>query len=104
MHVCTNVHVDFPAVTIHGKDMNITLMLVALSRLLVKPAYQSTSILFGCSHLIVSQLDRRQSNTLILSTIVDKKKSLETEISIAICRLTGDKWQSKALFLAIFDC
>ena len=39
---------------------------------------------------------------LILSTNVNQK-SLETEYSIAICRLTGDKWQSKTLFLAIFD-
>ena len=45
--------------------------------------------------------DRRQSKTLILSTNVDKK-SLGTEFSIAICRPTGDKWQSKTLFLAIF--
>ena len=37
---------------------------------------------------------------LILSTNVDQK-SLETEFSIAICRPTGDKWQSKTLFLAI---
>ena len=47
-------------------------------------------------------LGRRQSKTFILSTNLDKK-SLETEFSIAICRLTGDKWQSKTLFLAIFD-
>ena len=39
---------------------------------------------------------------LILSTDVDKKL-LETEFLIAICRQTGDKWQSKALFLALFD-
>ena len=31
------------------------------------------------------------------------QKSLETEFSIAICRPTGDKWQSKTLLLAIFD-
>ena len=29
--------------------------------------------------------------------------SLETEFLIAICRHTGDKWQSKTLFLSIFD-
>ena len=29
--------------------------------------------------------------------------SLETEFSIAICRPTGDNWQSIALFLARFD-
>ena len=38
----------------------------------------------------------------ILSTNVGKK-SLETEFLIAICRPTGDKWQSKTLFLVIFD-
>ena len=31
------------------------------------------------------------------------KKSLKTEFSIAICRHTGDKWQSKTLFISIFD-
>ena len=45
---------------------------------------------------------RRQSKTSILSTNVNKN-SLKTEFSIAICRPTGDKWQSKTLFLAIFD-
>ena len=38
----------------------------------------------------------------ILSTNVDQK-SLETEFSIAICRPNGDKWQSKTLFIVIFD-
>ena len=46
--------------------------------------------------------DRRQSKTLILSTNVDQK-SLETEFSAAICCQSSDKWQSKTLFLAIFD-
>ena len=32
------------------------------------------------------------------------KKLLETEFMNAICRPTGDKWQSKALFLVIFIC
>ena len=45
---------------------------------------------------------RRQSKTLILSTNVDQK-SLATEFTIAICRQTGDNWQSKILFLAISD-
>ena len=45
---------------------------------------------------------RQQSKTPILSTNIDKK-SLETEFLIAICRLTGDKWQLKTLFLVIFD-
>ena len=31
-----------------------------------------------------------------------RKKSLETEFFIAICRPTGDKWQSETQFLAIF--
>ena len=87
---------------IRGKDMNLTLMLVALSRLFMKVAHLSTSMLLDCLPLNVFPLDRRQSKTVILSTIVDQK-SLETEISIAICRQTGDKWQSKTLFLAIFD-
>ena len=59
-------------------------------------------------HLIFSvQLNvftpgRRQSKTPILSRNVDKK-SIETVFSIAICRHTGDKWESKTLFLSIFD-
>ena len=46
--------------------------------------------------------DRRQSKTFILS-MKQRSNSLETEFTIAICRPTGDKWQSKILFLAIFD-
>ena len=38
----------------------------------------------------------------ILLMNVDKK-SIETVFSIAICRLTGDNWQLKTLFLSIFD-
>ena len=40
-----------------------------------------------------------------LSRNVDKKdkKSLVTKFLFAICRHTGDKWQSKTLFLSIFD-
>ena len=45
--------------------------------------------------------DRRQSKTLILSTKVDET-SLETEVTIAFCRPTGDKLQSKTLFLLFF--
>ena len=45
---------------------------------------------------------RRQSKTPILSRNVDQK-SIETEFIIAICRHTGDKWQSKTMFLSIFD-
>ena len=52
-------------------------------------------------NLRVNTPDRGQSKTLILSMKVDQK-SLETEFLIAICRPTGDKWQSKTLFLAIF--
>ena len=37
-----------------------------------------------------------------LSMNVDQK-SLVTEFLIAICRPTGNKWQLKTLFLAIFD-
>ena len=46
--------------------------------------------------------DRQPSKTLILSTRVDQK-SLETEFLIAICRPTGNKWQSKRQFLVVFD-
>ena len=45
---------------------------------------------------------RRQSKTPILSRNVDQK-SMETVFSIAICHQCGDKWQSKTLFLSIFD-
>ena len=36
------------------------------------------------------------------STNADQK-SIEIVFSIAICRQCGDKWQSKTLFLLIFD-
>ena len=36
------------------------------------------------------------------STNADQK-SIETVFSIPICRQCGDKWQSKTLFLLIFD-
>ena len=39
---------------------------------------------------------------ICILTNVDQKL-FETEFSIAICRPTGDKWQLKTLFLAIFD-
>ena len=50
-------------------------------------------------------LDWRRSKTLKLLTILTNvdQKSLETEFLIAICRPAGDKWQSKTLFLTIFD-
>ena len=38
----------------------------------------------------------------ILSRKVDQK-SIETVFLIAICHHTGDKWESKTLFLWIFD-
>ena len=50
---------------------------------------------------VESHTDRLQSKTLILSTNVDQRSS-ETEFLIAICRPTGDKWQSKTPFLVIF--
>ena len=45
---------------------------------------------------------KRQSKTLLT---IDERRSnlLEKVFSIAICRQLGDKWQSKTLFLAIFD-
>ena len=60
------------------------------------------SVFFSSSVSIVFITpDRRQSETLIISTNIDQK-SLATEFSIAICRSTDDKWQSKTLFLWIF--
>ena len=44
---------------------------------------------------------RWQSKTLMLSTNVDK--IVRNSVSIAICRQSGDKWQSKTMFLSIFD-
>ena len=51
---------------------------------------------------VVITVDRRQSKMLILSTNIDQKP-LETVFSIAMCRQSGDKWQLKILFPAIFD-
>ena len=45
--------------------------------------------------------DRRQSKTFL--TIDDDRNSIETVFLIAICRQSGDKWQSKTLFPIIFD-
>ena len=50
----------------------------------------------------ISTSDRRRYKTLIQSTNVDLR-SFETEFSIAVCRPTGNNWQSKTLFLAICD-
>ena len=73
---------------------------------------QIVSFVMYCAYLLVSfkisfsqawnTPDRHHFKTLILSTNVDRK-SLETEFSLAICRLAGDKWQSKTLFPVIFD-
>ena len=43
-----------------------------------------------------------QLKCLILWTNVDHNK-LDTEFLIAICRLTGDIWKLKTLFLSIFN-
>ena len=45
---------------------------------------------------------RWQAKSPILSRNVDQK-SIETVFLIAICCPTGNKWQSKTLFLSIFD-
>ena len=50
----------------------------------------------------IYQLGRLQSKRPILSRNIDQK-SLETEFLIAICRHTGDKWQSKTQFISTFD-
>ena len=55
----------------------------------------------GTENVIITP-GRRQLKALIQSTNLDQK-SLETVLSIGICRPTCDNWQSKTLFLAIFD-
>ena len=66
---------------------------------------------FNVWRTVYSTPDRRHSKTLIID-----QRSLETEFSIAICRPTGDTWQSKTLFIysyfdprssivkSVFDC
>ena len=44
--------------------------------------------------------DMRQSKTLLTMTNMDQK-SLETVFLIAICRQSGNKWQSKTMFLLL---
>ena len=43
------------------------------------------------------------SNFMSLTIDDADQKSLETVFLIAICRHSGDKWQSKTLFLTVFD-
>ena len=46
--------------------------------------------------------DRRQSKTLL--TIEERGSKIARKVfSISICRPTGDKWQSEALFLTFYD-
>ena len=45
----------------------------------------------------ITTLDRQQLKTLIQSTNINQT-SLETEVLIAICHPTGDKWQLKHRF------
>ena len=40
---------------------------------------------------------------MLIPSMNKDKESLETEFLITICRQTGEKLQSKTLFLAIFD-
>ena len=74
-------------------DYSMTVKLLAEQHL----EFLTVSFTGGCT-----TLGRWQSKMSILLTDVDQK-SIETEFLIAICRLTGDKWQSKTLFLAVFD-
>ena len=50
---------------------------------------------------VIPTRGRRQSKTVLQSTSADHI-SLETVASIVICRQSGDKCQSKTLFLTIF--
>ena len=58
--------------------------------------------LFGAALLHAKNTpERRQSKTLL--TIDERgSKTLETVFSIAICRQSGDKLQSKTMFVKIF--
>ena len=38
-----------------------------------------------------------------VNTIYERRSEIVRELLIAICHQTGDKWQSKTLFLVIFD-
>ena len=49
------------------------------------------------SHRVGGNRKRNQQSTKA------DQKSIEAVFSIAICRQEGDKWQSKMLFLSIFD-
>ena len=66
---------------------------------MVKPALSCQS--HRCWHTVSHRIgsNRKRSEQ---STNADQK-SIETVFSIAICRQSGDKWQSKTLFLTIFD-
>ena len=66
------------------------------------PGLSSIQSLFFATNNSIITPGCQLSKTSILLRYVDQK-SLETEFSITICRLTGDKWQSKTLFLSIFN-
>ena len=64
-----------------------------------KSIFREKSIIYlECmtSHRVGGNRKRNQE-----STNADQK-SIETVLSVAICRQWGDKWQSKKLFLLIF--
>ena len=81
------------------KYFTINLHLSMYSNKLVHCCIRILNLMFNhCHRSLMDTPDRRQSKTLIVSTNVDQR-SLETEFLIAICRPTGNKWQSKTLFL-----
>ena len=53
-------------------------------------------------HVPVFTPDMRHRKRSLHSTNADQK-SLETVFLIAFCRQSGDKWQSKTMFLTIVD-
>ena len=62
--------------------------------------YMTSNTVFiqgSLSHRVGGNQKRYQQSTNI------DKKSIETVFSIAIRRQCGDKWQSKTLFITIFD-
>ena len=51
----------------------------------------------------VHTMDRRQSKTIFIIRDERELKLLETVFSIVICRQPDNKWQSKTMFLTIFE-
>ena len=73
------------------------ILLLSLLSILVTPMTQFISPCTPDTHRVGSNRKRHQQSTNAA------QKSIKTVFSIAICRQYGEKWQSKTLFLTIFD-